>query len=572
MRSRTLTIALLAALPLTAALAGLRWGLPGGDRSAKLLPPAWDRAALFDTLASGWQEIYDRSKGSTPVLAENAGKYSTRLDGPLALNPGGPLPRELRNSYRSMIIRSMYPDEALPLSDLAQMKPQRLDLRPPSFLYGGGYVYPLGAYLLTLSRLHIVERLPLRAALDRPEALASIYLAGRFLSALAFAGLCVLCFLITEELAGGSAGLYAWLLACAAPLALAHAHYLTPHLWAAFWSLLALYLLLRPAPGHGLKAAAVTGACFGLSAGSYWSQLHAALFLTAVLWAEERPAADRLRRACVLAAAAALTFILFNPYILSNWRMAIHEMFSGGGIGGTYPGNLYDLIVKVLPAAMGLTPALAAMAGCAWGISSKDRRVKALSLACTAMLLLAPLVIPGDSPSWTRRFFPWTFLALVPAGLALARLAQRLPAAGRAALLAACFIPAAMTALLCESDFLRAATPDSAYAKMGSELDAMPADGTLGLTEFPQPANTPVFRIDRWKLLLAAPVKMAGLAQGDLPEYLLLPYFQKTALPVKFLENYSLVTRHSPAGPVFFRPLTDIVPADIPVELYRLKK
>lgn len=573
MKSKALTLLLLAALPLAAAGPGLRWGLPGPGRAEKLLPAAWERASLFDSLASGWQKIYDSARGSTTVIAENAGKYSTRLEGPLRPDFSKGPPAELGNSYRSLLIRSMYPDEAQPLSFLAQMNPAKLEFRPPSFLYGGGYVYPLGAWLLVLSKTGAVERLPLREALDKPSALASVYAAGRLLSLLAFAGICVLCFFIAAEFGGRRAGLFALLLAVSAPLGLGHARYLTPHLWAAFWSLLAFYLLLPGRRPAGVKHAALAGLCFGLSAGSYWSQLHAALFLAAALWASGGGPAASFRRAAALAGTAALVFLAFNPYLPGAWRLALAEMFPGNAsIGGTYLGNLAGLFTSVLPAVLGPAAALAAAGGCAWAFFSGDRALRGLAFACAAMLLLAPLALPPDFPSWARRFFPWLYLCLVPAALALDRLSRRLPAPAAAAALTACFVPAALAVLLCASDFRRSSETGAAYAKMGAYLDSLPAGGSLGLVEFPQPSNTPLFRLDRWKLTLAAPEIMAALPPKERPPRLLLSHFQKAAAPAGLLAGYELEKGFYPPGPAVFRPPAEVLPVDIPTELYRLRE
>jgi hypothetical protein len=82
--------------------AGINWDLPSAERAGRILAPGWDQAALFDRLAGGWENIYKQAEGSTPLAAERAGKYSTRLGGSFATDFKDALPPpELWNSYRS---------------------------------------------------------------------------------------------------------------------------------------------------------------------------------------------------------------------------------------------------------------------------------------------------------------------------------------------------------------------------------------------------------------------------------------------------------------------------------------
>lgn len=575
MASKKICFALFAA-PLTAALIGITWGLPGSGKKDRVLPARWNSPVFFDALASGWQDIYDRSRGSTPLLAETDGKYSTLLVNAAKVDFTGALPPgKLHNSYRSMIIRSQHPDEALPLSDLAQMKPEELNFRPPSFLYGGGYLYPLGAYFLVLSKLTVLQRLSLRKTLENPDSLARIYTAGRFLSALAFAGICCLCFLTADKLAGPGAGALAFLFALTAPLPLVHAHFMTPHLWSAFWGLLSVFFLLRAMPSPGFRDMILSGIFLGASAGSYWSQLHVLVFLAAILLSPGRAFFRRgpLLRAGALACAGALTFLLLNPYILGGWKLALREMAPGPGpLHFTYRANLAALFTTAFPAALGLPCTLAIAGGCVHGLLSKNSVTRALAAACIAMFFLSAAVIPADFPAGVRRFFPWLMLSLVLAGIALNRLAGAMPRLLKIPLFLLCFLPGAVMSLAYGLNFARAASAGATFSRMGAELDALKPEGRLGLLEFPQPCSAPHFRLDRWPLLLVTPAELAGLADKDLPAYLLVTFQQKRGVLKVLEEKYALARGFYPERVLWFDIDPAIGPANGPIELYRLKE
>ena len=569
-------LAVLAPLALLAALAGVNWGLPGADKAARELPAQWNSPAFFDALTSGWQNIYDKSRGSTPLLAETDGKYTAHLDAPVSIDFGAGLPPAiLHNSYRSMLIRSEYADEALPLSDLAQMKPAKLDFRPPSFLYGGGYLYPLGAYYLALSKLGIIQRMSMRRTLENPGSLRMIYAAGRFLSALAFAGVCCLCFLIASRLQGAEAGLFAFIFALTSPLALVHAHYLTPHLWAAFWGLLSVFVVLRALPAPGFRPMIWSGVFMGVSAGSYWSQFHVLIFLAALLLSEGRAFFSRgsLLRTCAMTGAGALTFLLLNPYLPGAWALALREMAPGPAPAQfSYWANLAALVTHTLPATLGLPCALAAAAGCAAGLLSKNAAARALAAACILMFFISGALIPSDLAAGARRFFPWLMLSLAAGGVFVSGLVRRAPGWLKVPLLLLCFVPGALLAGAYEANFLRDASPSSNFAKMGAELDSRKPEGRMGLLELPQPSNAPQFRLDRWPLLLVTPAGLSGLADKDLPEYLLVAFQHKQAALAVLEKKYALAAGFYPRGVPGFSVDPAIGPANRPVELYRRRE
>lgn len=574
MKSRFILFSL-AAAAFAFAAAGIAWDLPSDARAARVLAPQWDRPALLDKLASGWENIYKQAEGSTPLAAEAAGKYSTRLKGRFSTDFKAPLPEpELWNSYRSMLIRSRYADEALPLSDLGRMNPAKLDFRPPSFVYGGGYLYPLGAYYFALSKVGAVKPLPLRSALERPDTLGRIYLAGRLLSAAAFAGICLLVFLIALRLEPGLPAYAAFAAALALPALGIHARYLTPHLWAAFWALWAVYFSLRSLPGLELKPLFAAAACLGLASGSYWSAAHASLFVLAVLLSPGREALrpNALKRLALAAGLCAAVFLAANPYLPFNWANAVREFLPGGTPAAPAPETgLYVLFFKILPATMGPVFAILFPAGCLWGIFSGRPLLRNLSAAALLLAFPVAAAIPADFPAGVRRFFPWLLAGVIIGTVFLGRLTVKLKPALRAAVMALALAPSLVMAAAYARLFMDASGTRSTFYRMADKLDAMPAGATLGMLEFPQPGYMPAFRLDRWRLRLADEAALKAAAAKDLPEYLLVNFYQKDGLSALLRENYELHSGFYPRVFLGFTPAPLLCSSNPPLELYRVK-
>ncbi|MEK7722403.1 MAG: hypothetical protein AAB359_08440, partial [Elusimicrobiota bacterium] len=536
----------------------------------------WDKAALFDLLASGWENIYKQAADSTPLAAEAAGKYSTRLKGRFNTDFKTPLPEpELWNSYRSMLIRSRYPDEALPLSDLARMKPAKLDFRPPSFIYGGGYLYPLGAYYFALSKVGAVKPLSLRSVLEKPDTLGRIYLVGRLVSAAAFAGICLLVFLIVRRLEPGGAAYAAFAAALMLPALGIHARYLTPHLWAAFWAMSAIYLSLRSLPALKLKPLLAAGACLGLASGSYWSAAHTSIFVLAILLSPGReamrPAA--LKRLALATGLCAAVFLALNPYLPFNWHNAVQEFFpDGASPGPDMETGLYILFVKILPITLGPVFAVLFPVGCLWGIFSGRPLLRNLSAA--ALLFASPVstTLCPDFPAGVRRFFPWLLTGVMIGTVFLGRLTVKLKSALRATVFSLALAPGFIMSAAYAFCFIDASGPHSTFYRMADTLDSMSAGNTLGMLEFPQPGYMPAFRLDRWRLRLADEAALPAMPLKDLPEYLLVNFNQKAGLYIFLHKNYEIHTGFYPRTVLGFNPEPFLCGANPPLELYRLKQ
>ena len=77
-------------------------------------------------------------------------------------------------------------DEVNNIMALARIKPAKLQFDPHHYSYGGGYLYPLGLWFYVLKQTNIIQTGDLRWMIDNPQAMDSIYRAGRVFILLTF--------------------------------------------------------------------------------------------------------------------------------------------------------------------------------------------------------------------------------------------------------------------------------------------------------------------------------------------------------------------------------------------------
>lgn len=571
--TKKLILLILTLLSLFIGLSGINWDTPNAKREKRILHPEWNLIELFDNLAGNWQEIYDISKNTTPLLAEGAGRYSTRLKGIIKIDSSDkPPPKILFNSYRSMIVRTRYPDESLLLSNLSQMKPGELKFRPPSFLYGGAYIYPLGVYYLTLSKTGIIQMMSMRRFLENPEALGRIYTAGRFLSLICFVGICIICYFIVLELSNFSSGILSFLTVMTTPIIFIYSHYLTPHLWAVFWGLLSIFFLIKFLNGLRLKEIILSGICFGISAGSYWTQIPSVgFFLTLILLSlkQEILQKETLKKISLAVAISALTFIIFNPYIFEGWRLAAEELLPKSSSVRFSPlSNIFSFFLKFMPKTAGITCALSIIGGYIWGVTSKKPLIRNLSLSC---ILLLPLVFfTVTTASEIRRHLVWLIMSVLLAVMFISSILSKLPLNLKAILLSLFILPGVIISSTYALNFIKSSTNDSNFSKMADMLDSIKTKERLGLLEFPQPIYAPHFKIYRWNLFLINEKEIISPQNKELPEYLLVNLSQKKEI-LKVLESkYEKICGFYPKKFVGLEIDPGLCPINVPIELYKL--
>jgi len=298
---------ILGCLALTAA--PIRWGLPSAERNS----------------------LYFRTSESLNAhMALLDKKYVNEsfktFDNYRMLHPDEKIEKLPRSFYNP--IRSYHPDEYLPLKMLSQIKPRALDFDTKIYTLGGAHVYVLGFILFMAKACGLlVGTNDLSIYFRQPELIARIFIVGRVLTLIYFAGLLGVTYLAAREISGKSAALFSVAVLGLAPLVNLNAHYMYVDIPALFYLTACLYFTLKICKKTAPLNYIFTGIFGGLAAGT---KIQCAL-VALIIWAAHLITTDikessdssfvkKLRRAVVgknlLLAAGCfiLAFVATNPY------------------------------------------------------------------------------------------------------------------------------------------------------------------------------------------------------------------------------------------------------------------
>jgi hypothetical protein len=136
-------------------------------------------------------------------------------------------------------------------------------------MYGGAYLYPVGGLLYLLKSVGLFH--PDRGIVyffKHPNDIRNMYFAGRFLSLVGFLGVLLILGLMANRMdhpLTGSLSMATW---ATSTLPLNQALVSKPHVWAAFWIILAVYLLYCHYETARFRYLTWSGIAFGLGVGS----------------------------------------------------------------------------------------------------------------------------------------------------------------------------------------------------------------------------------------------------------------------------------------------------------------
>jgi hypothetical protein len=308
----------LAGVALFLGLWGIGWGLPGRERLAAVLPPSADTPEVRAALAASWRDMHQQ-KGPNLMISPTG--FAT-FEGVQRARPGWKTPPELlQSSARSFYLRSASEDEQTLLLAFGRMRPRQLQFHPHMFVYGGAYLYPLGAWLAVNSiwgltyLTHSVEDY-----LAVPERMASLYRCGRLLSVLAYLACVLLVHRTGVMFFDKDAGLLAALIFALSPAVVFQAHIMKIHTYWPFFALLAFNFSCRVVKSGEPRWYRWAGVAAGLAVGTFMFAWPACLVIALacgirVFMLKAKPARE-LRGLAEAAALSAVTFFLFNPYWL----------------------------------------------------------------------------------------------------------------------------------------------------------------------------------------------------------------------------------------------------------------
>ena len=393
------TILLVAATVLTA---GIDWGLPTQRRIDLLLAGTTltteQRQSLTSVHDSRRESFLEKRAAATKALL-SGGEFRSAT--PVTQATAVLTEQDKLAGLCSFIINSGDYDEALTYSSLSRMRPSRLDFAPRYFMYGGAYLYPVGA-LLQLLKMSGALRVTNDYAyyIDRPREMALIYTTGRALNVAAFIGTLVVLARIGRRLGGRGVGSLAMLVYALSTLPLNQSLVSKPHVYAAFWSTLSILLALRYREKPSRRLVLITGVAWGMAVGSSLPCLLMGIVIGSVLF----DGGDANRSAAwFLGAAAAMgvTFIATNPYAVLQWDRYAYEVLGhtsarGWGYGAAGLGKLAVSLDRLLTRGYCFPVSLVGAITLVGVSIAGGRAARRLAIATSITLLISHMLVAAS--------------------------------------------------------------------------------------------------------------------------------------------------------------------------------
>ena len=136
-------------------------------------------------------------------------------------------------------------DEMNSIMALSRIKPQEFKFDPHHYSYGGGYIYPLGLWFLTLKQVGIIQTGSLEWMINNPQEMNKIYHAGRIFTLFAFFISTLFLYYSLKIIRNRSFAFIAGVIYLSTPSLLMFAMLMKPHVYAMLWTNLSIFILTR---------------------------------------------------------------------------------------------------------------------------------------------------------------------------------------------------------------------------------------------------------------------------------------------------------------------------------------
>jgi Dolichyl-phosphate-mannose-protein mannosyltransferase len=337
------------------------------------------------------------------------------------------------------------------------------DLNPHFFYYPTLLMYALlavnGVLYAAGHVLHVYASTNDFAVSYLTDSTAS-YLVGRALVASLGAASVFLAFLVGRRFLSPAAGLIGALLLAVSPVHIGNSHFATNDVPMAFFALLSYVFLWQVYARGRTRDYVLSGIVIGLGVSTKYLPVVLLVSLALAhafrLWNETgtwRAATRGFGRLVLAGGAAFVTFAVTSPYVLLDWRSAIHDYGAQSALSSAAGCqncglNFVPYLTQTLGWAIGWIPyllALGALLSLAWARGERLRR--GILLASFPMMLF--LLVGSERQPWPRWLVPIAPFACIAAGAVLWAAARRVadlmvarrptasPGSSRAALIAA---------------------------------------------------------------------------------------------------------------------------------------
>ena len=323
----TIIIAVLMTFSAALCVAGISYGLPSERRSRS----AFESPKYFETLAtlinerrnriytyystySNRQILHNRLPTGSSHTVDIEGKKTTITDAQL-------------DTSRSFLLQSDLPDESHTLKAVYSIRYQNHDFNPHFFIYGGMFLYPIGAVIETASLAGAVTVTSDAAYyLRNPRDAARLFIIPKLFSTLLFALSIPVLFFTARRVYGRPAALLAATLYAFVPVTIVYAHLLKPHVSALFWATCCLWASSMYTATFRKRWIFLAGIFAGFSGGAFIYASAILLFpLGLAIFSSQKPRVIATHLASVFMAGAA-GFFISNPYWILDYKSVIADI------------------------------------------------------------------------------------------------------------------------------------------------------------------------------------------------------------------------------------------------------
>ena len=306
--------------------------------------------------------------------------------------------QEKRTFFRDYILGSSAVDEKKVYSALSQMNIKKLDFELKTF-YGGAYVYPTGIMIYCLKSIGLLEiTKDLSKYVKFPHNIERMYICGRVLNVIAFLGTLIILAILGNHLYGFACGTTAMLIYAFSPYTMNHAVVSKPHIYAAFWIMLGLFLLIRYTLNKKNKTLIMCAICCGLGSGSLYPTV-ICLIMYPVLLFEHNNKQQSIKLSIVAIVISMTVLLLTNPYFLikplSNLLKLLY-VGSGDGLGYFLSVNkIFKYFFICFCVAICFPFGILGIFFVLKGVTENDGIIKRLSILFLLWLLILSLILPN---------------------------------------------------------------------------------------------------------------------------------------------------------------------------------
>lgn len=308
------------------------WGLPNKKRIDLLIggsPPTETQLQRLSQVRKKALEKRDLLKNNASQKAMRGEGVSFRIES-LVDGGGGSLLNEDERllAFRTYLISGSAIDESKTFSVLSRMNPRKLDFDPKFYNYGGTYIYPLGMILFALKSIGLLSVTSNQAYyLQHPSDIRLMYICGRALNVLSFIGTLIVLALFGKMFHDRMSGTFAMLTYAFSTLPLTMCLVSKPHVYSAFWTLLAIYLVVLYAKYRKSSHLVFSVIAAGWALGASLATGIIALIYPILLFDPQRIKLS-LKHICLVFVGIGTIYLLTNPYAILSFTRYVGDFIS----------------------------------------------------------------------------------------------------------------------------------------------------------------------------------------------------------------------------------------------------